>query len=1003
MVIIFEPRQCPPVVQNNNAPPTGTTTTRTGANSITTTVNNSLENDDEYFLHDNHNDSEDEEYSSGSRNNSSLVQSLRKLIFQQNEDERSFTLLRYRPSTINSTTSSRFVQVVVATAAAQPSNQNSFIPKPFFPAVGHYYEANNNQTTSWLSAWDDNFHNNQSLSSNRTAPHKNKQQSFHPMDVCHTKSKKKRMDTTTTMTLSELPQQHRDELGVDHSLPRKTKKRSKKKQTTLEMGVRSTNTSTEILQQHKDNENHAATSHIPPFQLTEESFAGIEQTEICNAAFDDESVSIFLQMMKQQQSGEHYQNHISWTILFLNPQITTPLISSQRYCRKKSKHKGESNISSSCYHWNCTCDSHIRALQAQVPLLGFMVVFLCPRSPPGISSATTSPSNTPPNSATNSTPSTVQQQPQLSCFLLPLGRCTNAQGEPELLPSDHRYDRMSTWPLIPFCCDVPIQRRWDIFRSILLQSPSPCVTYEAILPLMVYHYHFHQCLGQPLDLLLSPDQTIVDMKLAVWMIKPHATEEELQLDSIRKGFPHLTPAESSSCTTNPTVFDGVETNNNFSDVLKGMLRAKESLQFLWNLYPQIHKILQQKGLEDSFQHIEGPLQSILAAMELLGIGIFPHRLSKIERKVERRLGELHMQACECNDGNPISLSSPSQVAHLLYNVLGVTIQSSIASINKNPTSQHQSTSEGTLQEIKAIYSSSHSNPNQDKVARLVDILLEYRSSSKLLTAFLRPLQRLAQPADSSSSTNNSIDSSRKILHSIHPMWMQTCVRTGRLSCRKPNMQQIPREGGVSMHGLCLYSPRDAFCASTMDSVLFTCDYSQNEVRILAHMSNDRSLLEAFQHEHKASDIYKQMSSFITGKAVEEVSSQERASTKQVVLAILYGMGVNQVASKLHLDKISAQRTITAFYQRFCGVQQWMEQVKESARKNGYVTTVAGRRRYVDINSSDNDTRAQAERQAINTVIQGSAADLIKLAMLKVASRLMEWKKEGGTHDPPKLM
>jgi len=189
----------------------------------------------------------------------------------------------------------------------------------------------------------------------------------------------------------------------------------------------------------------------------------------------------------------------------------------------------------------------------------------------------------------------------------------------------------------------------------------------------------------------------------------------------------------------------------------------------------------------------------------------------------------------------------------------------------------------------------------------------------------------------------------------------------------------------------------------MDSVLFTCDYSQNEVRILAHMSNDRSLLEAFQHEHKASDIYKQMSSFITGKAVEEVSSQERASTKQVVLAILYGMGVNQVASKLHLDKISAQRTITEFYQRFCGVQQWMEQLKESARKNGYVTTVAGRRRYVDINSSDNDTRAQAERQAINTVIQGSAADLIKLAMLKVASRLMEWKKEGGTHDPPKLI
>jgi DNA polymerase-1 len=342
-------------------------------------------------------------------------------------------------------------------------------------------------------------------------------------------------------------------------------------------------------------------------------------------------------------------------------------------------------------------------------------------------------------------------------------------------------------------------------------------------------------------------------------------------------------------------------------------------------------------------------------MELLGIGLFPHRLSKIERKVERRLGELHLQACECNDGNPISLSSPPQVAHLLYDVLGVTVQSRIANLNKNSTSQHQSTSETTLLEIKSIYSSSNSNPNQAKVARIVDILLEYRSSSKLLTAFLRPLQRLAQPYDSGKSNTDNIESSKRIIHSIHPMWMQTCVQTGRLSCRKPNMQQIPREGGISMDGC---SPRDAFCASTKDSVLFTCDYSQNEVRILAHMSNDRSLIEAFQHEHKASDIYKQMSSFITGKEIEEISPQERASTKQVVLAILYGMGVNQVASKLHLDKMSAQKIIAAFYQRFHGIPKWMEQVKESARKNGYVTTVAGRRRYVDINSSDSDTLQQ---------------------------------------------
>jgi len=229
------------------------------------------------------------------------------------------------------------------------------------------------------------------------------------------------------------------------------------------------------------------------------------------------------------------------------------------------------------------------------------------------------------------------------------------------------------------------------------------------------------------------------------------------------------------------------------------------------------------------------------------------------------------------------------------------------------------------------------------------------------------------------------------------MWMQTSVRTGRLSCRKPNMQQIPKSGGTFSDEC---TTRDAFCASSEGYLLFSCDYSQNEVRILAHMSNDPVLISAFEDVNV--DIYKQMSSSVTGKALQDVTDQERAVTKQVVLAILYGMGVSQVAFKLQIDKNAAQRTIHAFFQRFSRVKQWMEEVKASARLNGFVTTITGRRRYIDINSPNDSLRAQAERQAINTVVQGSAADLIKLAMIKMASRIMDWRKEGGSM-PPKLI
>jgi len=170
-------------------------------------------------------------------------------------------------------------------------------------------------------------------------------------------------------------------------------------------------------------------------------------------------------------------------------------------------------------------------------------------------------------------------------------------------------------------------------------------------------------------------------------------------------------------------------------------------------------------------------------------------------------------------------------------------------------------------------------------------------------------------------------------------------------------------------------------------------YSQKEVRILAHMSGDRSLISLFRGDPNV-DIYKQMSSLIRNKPVDAVTDTERAQFKQVTLALLYGMGPGQVAKKLSISKGSAQQMMSDFFRRFPQLKVWMDKTKADARKNLYVETIAGRKRYLDdINSNDNAKRSQAERQAVNSVIQGSAADLMKTAMIKMAANLMRWPDE----------
>lgn len=203
-----------------------------------------------------------------------------------------------------------------------------------------------------------------------------------------------------------------------------------------------------------------------------------------------------------------------------------------------------------------------------------------------------------------------------------------------------------------------------------------------------------------------------------------------------------------------------------------------------------------------------------------------------------------------------------------------------------------------------------------------------------------------------------------------------------------------------------FNIRDTFTASPK-KCLFAFDYSQNEVRILAHCSEDKELISLFRGGENI-DIYKQMSSAITRKKAELVTEKERVVAKRVCLAIMYGMGLSQVSKTLGVNRTTAQNFFHSFYGRFRGVKLWMDRIKEFARENKFVKTISGRRRYLDdIDSTDNNKKSQAERQAINTVIQGSAADLIKLAMLKISSHITDWNKislsDGSSGVAPKIL
>lgn len=359
---------------------------------------------------------------------------------------------------------------------------------------------------------------------------------------------------------------------------------------------------------------------------------------------------------------------------------------------------------------------------------------------------------------------------------------------------------------------------------------------------------------------------------------------------------------------------------------------------------QLYRVQQPRLADAQLNHllyeVEGPLISVLATMEHTGIRVDKALLAQLSQEFEQRLA-VDEQSIYNAAGTSFNINSPKQLGEVLFERLQLP--------KGRTTKTGWSTDVKVLEDLSLIH-------------ELPALILKYRNLAKLKSTYVDRLASLCHPATGR----------------VHTSFNQCGTATGRLSSSKPNLQNIPirTEEGRRI--------RSAFIAA-QGSTLLSADYSQIDLRVLAHYSQDRALLDAFRHDR---DIHRQTAAEIFFVAPELVTSDMRRVAKTINFGIVYGMSSFGLSNQLHLSRKEAQTFIDRYCAHFAGIKKFMDLVVEQARINGYVTTLLGRRRYLpDINSSKRIQREGAERAAINTPIQGTAADIIKLAMLRVQDEL----------------
>ena len=372
--------------------------------------------------------------------------------------------------------------------------------------------------------------------------------------------------------------------------------------------------------------------------------------------------------------------------------------------------------------------------------------------------------------------------------------------------------------------------------------------------------------------------------------------------------------------------------------------ACEDADITLQLKNKLEAELKKHNCEQLFYEIEMPLMPVLAEMEMTGVRIDTNSLAETSKQLTERMLEIEQRIYGLA-GEQFNIASPKQVGDILFAKMKI-----IEKPKKTKTGQYV-TSEEVLQQLRHKH-------------EIVGLILDHRGLKKLLGTYIDALPKLINPRTGH----------------IHTSFNQTVTATGRLSSSDPNLQNIPVRGEDGKEIRKAFVPEPG-------CLFFSADYSQIELRVMAHLSGDENMITVFRegkdlHAATAANIYK--------KPIDEVTRDERTKSKRANFGIIYGITVFGLAERLDIPREEAKMLIDGYFETFPQVHDYMEQSKEVARKQGYVTTLFGRRRYLpDINSANATVRGFAERNAINAPIQGTAADIIKVAMIRIFQRFQQ--------------
>jgi DNA polymerase-1 len=372
----------------------------------------------------------------------------------------------------------------------------------------------------------------------------------------------------------------------------------------------------------------------------------------------------------------------------------------------------------------------------------------------------------------------------------------------------------------------------------------------------------------------------------------------------------------------------------------------EKAQVILSLSTILRKKMQELNVERPYDELDIPLIKVLAAMELEGVNLNVSFYKELEHEFTRQIEEIEAEVIKVS-GDKVNLRSPKQVGELLFEKLQLPV------IRKTKTGY--STDAEVLTELSSL-----------KLSPIPDLLLRYREIEKLLSTYVKALPVMI-----------NLKSGK-----IHTHFQPSNAATGRLSSDNPNIQNIPvrSENGRKL--------RKGFVA-TKGRVLLSADYSQVELRLLAHFSRDKNMLEAFQNDL---DIHRQTAAEVFEVPLDQVTKEMRSSAKAINFGLMYGQTSFGLSQALRISQGEAKKYITAYFKKFHSVKSYLDGLKEMAEETGYAMTMFGRKRILpDIKSTNRQVKAMAERVAINSPIQGTAADIIKLAMIHIQDTIFEKK------------